>query len=101
MNERLLELALRKQRLQLRSIALREQWAGHAAGLRPLLDGADRVGDGVRWLRGHPQILIAGAVALLVARPKAVWRWGRRGLAGWEVWRQANHWLRRRLGTAT
>ncbi|QDX82275.1 hypothetical protein B9N43_14105 [Denitratisoma sp. DHT3] len=86
MNQRDLELALRKQRLQLHSAALRHRIAADAAGLAPAFAVADRLGDGLRWLREHPRWVVGGLVALLVARPRAALRWGRRG---WFVWRVA------------
>lgn len=93
MNARLVELALKKQRLQFRSEALRERWQGHARGLCPVFDGVDRLGDGARWLWRHPEVFVATAVALLVARPRAAWRWLRRGFVGWQVWRRGRAWL--------
>lgn len=99
MNADALALALKKQRLQLKSATLREQWIGHAAGLRPLCGGVDRVGDGLRWLRGHPQVVmttgVAASVALLVARPRAMLRWARRGVVVWRAWRTGRNWLAR------
>jgi hypothetical protein len=95
MNADGLALALKKQRLQLKSATLREQWIGHAAGFQPLCNGVDRVGDGVRWLRGHPQALIATGVALLVARPRVMLRWARRGFVAWQAWRKGKDWLSR------
>lgn len=96
-----LALALRKQRLQLRSAQLRQDWLDHAQGVRPLLTGADRVGDGVAWIRRHPQALVAAAVAAAVVRPRGLFRWARRAVAGWQVWRQARRWLQdRRIITA-
>lgn len=90
MNSRAVELALKKQRLQLRSAALRGELAMAATGLAPLFATADRIGEGLRWLREHHQLVVAGLVALLVARPRAALRWGRRG---WFVWQAL-----RRLG---
>ncbi|CAB1367747.1 YqjK family protein [Denitratisoma oestradiolicum] len=83
MNARAIELALKKQRLQLRSAALRGEIAAAAAGMKPLFATVDRIGDGLRWLREHHQWAVAGLVALLAARPRAALRWGRRG---WFVW---------------
>ena len=95
MNSRLLALALKKQRLQFKSASLREQWRGHACGLAPAFDAADHVRAGVGWLRGHPEVSVAVGVALLVARPRAVWRWARRGVVAWQFWRNGQRWLAR------
>jgi hypothetical protein len=88
MNGELVELALKKQRLLIRSAALREQWIVHARGLQPAFSTADQVRDAGRWLAAHPQWLVGGAVALLVARPGAVFRWIRRSIVALGVWRR-------------
>jgi hypothetical protein len=92
--------ALKKQRLQLKSASLRMQWIGHAGGLRPICHGVDQVGEGIRWLRGHPRVLVttgvATGVALLVARPRALLRWAKRSFFAWQAWRKGRNWLARR-----
>lgn len=88
MNPRFVELALRKQRLQLQSAALRNDLARHAAPFVPAFGIADRVRDGFRWLRRHPEAVVAGTVALLVARPRRLFRWARRGVIAWQAWRK-------------
>jgi hypothetical protein len=88
-----IELALRKQRLQLESDFLREQWCAHVAGLEPAFRTGNRIVDGVRWLRRHPPVFVAGAVALLVARPRSVVRWLRRTVVAWRSWRRLRGWL--------
>lgn len=83
-----LELALKKQRLQIAGEALRRDAARHAAGLTPLFTGADVAVEAVRCLRRHPQVVVAAGVALIVARPRRAWRWGRRAFFGWQAWRR-------------
>jgi YqjK-like protein len=90
-----IELALKKQRLQLKSAELRDQWTACAATLKPLCAGADRVRDVGAWLRRHPELPVAAGVALVVARPRALFRWLRRGVSVLLVWRR----LRKRLLT--
>lgn len=87
------ELALRKQRLQLRSAALRDELAGHAAAFAPLFAAGDKVCAGARWLRRNPAATVAVGVALVVARPRAVFRWLRRGVVVWQAWVQTRIWL--------
>jgi len=41
------------------------------------------VRDGWAWLRRHPALPVAALTALVVARPRRVLRWARRG---WFVW---------------
>lgn len=87
-NSRALGLALKKQRLQLASTQLRDEFSRHAAVFVPIFDGADRAVAGARWLRSHPQILLALAAGFLLTRPPGRWRWLRRVFVGWQVWRR-------------
>jgi hypothetical protein len=91
--EQSIELALKKQRLLLKSAALREDWVGYASALKPPCAGADRVRAAGGWLLRHPALLVAGGVAVLVARPRAVFRWVRRAASVFLLWRR----LRNRL----
>jgi hypothetical protein len=95
-NSTTLELALRKQRLQIASESLRAEFGRYAAGLAPAFNAADCAVEGVRWLRRHPQLVVATTVALLVIRPKLAWRWGRRAFVGWQAWRKMRVFLERR-----
>jgi hypothetical protein len=93
MNGRLLELALKKQHLQYQSGALRNHCAAQVRGLQPVFEVVDGVNRGTVWLRRYPYLTVAVGVALLVARPKAAWRWTRRGLFAWQFWRHGAGWL--------
>lgn len=84
----------RREQLLLRSTALRLQFAREAGVLEAPLAVADRVHDGVRWLRGHPEVVLGGAVVVVVLRPRVAWRWAWRGWGAWRLWQG----LRRRLG---
>lgn len=88
-----IEFALKKQRLQLRSAALRAQFAEHAAAFSPLFAAGDKLHDGVLWLRRHPEVAIAAGAALAVVRPRAVFRWARRGALAWQAWGRVHDWL--------
>ncbi len=88
-DQRLFDLALKKQRLQLSSDQLRDRFGLAAHGLAPTLATLDTVGEGLRWLRQRPEIPVALAVAALVARPKTIFRWSRRALLTWQAWRKA------------
>lgn len=81
-----IELALRKQRLVLRSDALREALASDAAPLQPLFTTSDKVVDGIHWLKARPGVVAGIAVAAAILRPGAVFRWGRRGFFAWKAW---------------
>jgi len=90
------ELALKKQRLQIKSAALREELAGHALALAPLFAVGDRLYGGALWLRRHPEVVVAASAVLLVARPRAVFRWARRAAVVWQGWRRVGAWLEAR-----
>jgi hypothetical protein len=84
------ELALKKQLLQLQAASQREALATHVAGLTPLFEGADQIAAGGRWIRHHPEAVAATVVALAAARPgvrRFIWRWGRRSFFAWRLWR--------------
>jgi hypothetical protein len=86
------ELAARCQALQARNAGLRRQLAVDSGVLQTPLALADRVLAGLRWLRLHPQWLLAGAAALLVLRPRRTGRLGRRLWSAWRVWQQVRRW---------
>jgi hypothetical protein len=88
MNQRLLELALKKQRLQLKAATQRQQVAHHLQIWSPAFGAADRVGTAMRWAKSHPEWLVGAGVILLVARPRAVLRWARRGFFFWQSLRR-------------
>ena len=92
-DRRLMELALKKQRLQIESAELRDRLAFNARGLAPAFGVADAVRNGIHWLRHQPVVPLGIAVAVLVARPRAVWRWGRRAFAAWRGLRRARDYL--------
>lgn len=96
MNPRLLALALKKQRLQWEIAAQREQLARYGSGLAPAFGAADRVRDGARWLRRHPEAVAAGIAALVAVRPRVAWRWARRGFFAWQAWRRVREAVDRR-----
>jgi hypothetical protein len=93
MNAKQLELALKKQRLQIQSDHLREQWQAHAQGVAPALGLADQARTGLRWLRRHPSALIGASIAIAAAKPHLLWRWAKRAFFVWQVVRKG-----RRLG---
>jgi hypothetical protein len=90
------ELALRKQRLQFRCADLRAELGRRAAAYEPVFAAGDKVRAGAHWLRRHPEVAVAGVVALLVARPRAAFRWASRGVFAWRAWQRARGWLAER-----
>ncbi len=85
---RLMELALKKQQLQFASEKLRIELQRHARALPPLCSGFDQARAAGHWLKERPAIPVAVAVALIVGRPRFVWRWSRRAFGVWRVWRK-------------
>ncbi len=83
MNAKLIDLALKKQRLQLQSAALRDALAENAGNYKSAFALADRMSRGAAWLRRHPALPVAALVTVLVARPRAVLRLAGRG---WLLW---------------
>ena len=47
-----------------------------------------------RYLKAHPLPVLMVATALVLFKPKGVWRWAQRGLFVWRTWRT----LQARLG---
>lgn len=88
-----IELALRRQRLQLRSAALREALAGQAVVLEAPLAVADRVRDAGRWVVRERGWLLAGVVVVVIVRPRRAWRVLRFGWWLWRAARVARPWL--------
>lgn len=89
MNQRRLELALKKQRLQMQAATQRLQMAQQLQVFAPVFDTLQSVQRVGAWARGHSQWLIVAGVALLVIRPKATVRWLRRGFLAWQMVRRA------------
>ncbi len=87
------ELALRRQRLQSRSAALRASLAEQSVLLEVPLAAADRVHVGARWLYHQRSWLLGGAVVVLVVRPRRAWRMMRFGWWLWHSARRAQTWL--------
>jgi len=96
MNPKLVEIALRKQRLQLRAERQRTELMAGLAAVDVVLDGVDRLRDGIGWLRQHAPAVSTFALVLLVLRPRFTLRWARRAWLGWQLYRR----LRAGLATA-
>ncbi|MBK7684854.1 MAG: YqjK-like family protein [Rhodocyclaceae bacterium] len=88
-----LEIALKKQRLLIKSEQLRNEFGRNGRGIKPAFQVADAGVAGVRWLQRHPEVIIGVAVTLVVAKPKAVLRWSQRAYTGWKTWQQISGFL--------
>ena len=87
MSERLAALALKKQRLLMRSADLRDRMSGHAEGLSPFFLAVDRLRAAGTAIARHPEWVAGAVVLLVVVRPRFVWRWMQRGFVGWRLWK--------------
>lgn len=88
MPDALQDLARRRGALLARSAALRNEFAGSAEVLRAPLDTADRIRDGLHWVRAHPYLLLGGAAAILVARPRRALAFSLKVWGAWRICRQ-------------
>ncbi len=88
MNPKIVELALKKQRLQLQAAAQRVMIMQALESASPAFGVAEKVRTGMRWIKSHPEWLAGIGVALLVARPRAFFRWAKRGFFVWRSLRR-------------
>jgi hypothetical protein len=88
-NPRVVELALRKQRLQMRCEVQRRELERGLRCIDGILDAVDHLRDGARWLRGHAPTVSAAVLVLLVWRPRFTLRWLRRGWLGLSMYHRA------------
>ena len=95
MNHRLLELALKRERLIERCGGQRERLVETSRGLRRLCAAGDRAMAAGRSLRRNPEWVIAASVALAVVRPKRAWRLLKSGFVAWRIWRAIRKYLPR------
>jgi hypothetical protein len=90
---RIAALRLRQQQLVMRSAEQRVEFARAWRQIEAPMALADRVRSGWLWLRAHPELPLAAALACAVLRPRRAWRWGRRLWWLWRRWQQAQRWL--------
>lgn len=88
MSQKLVELALKKQRLQLKAAAQRVMILHALESASPAFGVAEKLRSAARWAKSHPEWLVGAGVVLLVARPRAFFRWARRGFFVWQTLRR-------------
>jgi len=96
MNEKALALAMRHGALKARIEEQRRALARHVAPLESALARGDVALQGVNWLKHHPAAIVAAVAAAVILRPKAAWRWAKRGFFVWRGWQAIRQTL---LGT--
>ena len=89
MDSRHIELALRKQKLQLRAEAQRTDIAQRLAGIDGALDRVDSLRDNLAWAKDKIPLLSVALLVVLAAKPKLTLRLAKRAWVGWQLVRQA------------
>jgi hypothetical protein len=91
MNPKLVEFALKKQRLQIRAESQRADMMRRLEGVESTLNLVDRLtdyaSDTLRRARENALLLIAGAALIILLRPRRAFRLVRRVWLGWLVYR--------------
>lgn len=97
MDERLIELYVQRGRLRERIGVQRGQLARELAPLSSRLQLLDHAAIVLRqaqlWLATHPMLVTAVAVAVVVWRPRSVWRTVRWGYSTWRNWARMRTWF--------
>ena len=89
MNPRQIDLALRKQRLQMRADAQRTDLTRRLAGIDGALDRVDSLRDNLAWAKDKIPLLSVALLVVLAAKPKLALRLAKRAWVGWLLVRQA------------
>ena len=89
MDPRQVELALRKQKLQLRAEAQRADITHRLAGIDGALDRVDSLRDQLAWAKDKVPLLSVALIVVLAAKPRLTLRLAKRAWVGWLLVRQA------------
>ncbi len=81
------ELRDKRARLVARAVLERERFSAQLDAWRAPLALADKGIAAGRYLRRHPQWLVAIAVVIALIRPRRAFAWARRGFVVWRTWR--------------
>ena len=82
MDSRHIELALRKQKLQLRAEAQRTDIAQRLAGIDGALDRVDSLRDNLAWAKDKIPLLSVALLVVLAAKPRLTLRLAKRAWVG-------------------
>ena len=88
------EIRARRAELMARAAVERERISVQLRAWEAPLAIVDSGVAAARYLRRHPQWLIAAAVVLAVLRPRRAVAWARNGLIAWRAWRWVSNSLR-------
>jgi hypothetical protein len=89
MDSRDIELALRKQKLQMRAEAQRADITRRLAGIDGALDRVDSLRDHLAWAKDKVPLLSVALLVVLAAKPRLTLRLAKRAWVGWLLVRQA------------
>ena len=89
MDSRQIDLALRKQKLQMQAAAQRTDMTRRLAGIDGTLDRLDSVRDNLAWAKDKIPVLSVALIVVLAAKPKLTLRLAKRAWVGWLLVRQA------------
>lgn len=88
MNDRLFELALRRERLIAQAAQQRTTLAQSVQAWRVPLALADQGVAALRYLKQHPAWLVGGVGVVVVLRRRNAGKWLRRGWVAWNIVRR-------------
>lgn len=86
MNQQLIDLALKRERLLERVAAQRERFAASTGGVRALCQAGDRAVAAGRKIRENPHWVVFGVMVLVLIRPRRAWRLAKTGVFVWRAW---------------
>lgn len=89
MDPRQIDLALRKQKLQMRADAQRTDITQRLAGIDGALDRVDSLRDHLAWAKDKIPVLSVALLVVLAAKPRLTLRLAKRAWVGWLLVRQA------------
>ena len=89
MDSRQIDLALRKQKLQMRADAQRTDLTRRLAGIDGALDRVDSLRDNLAWAKDKIPLLSVALIVVLAAKPRLTLRLAKRAWVGWLLVRQA------------
>ena len=89
MDSRQIDLALRKQKLQMRADAQRTDLTRRLAGIDGALDRVDSLRDHLAWAKDKIPVLSVALLVVLAAKPRLTLRLAKRAWVGWLLVRQA------------
>jgi len=85
MNNTLISLAERRERLVAQAAAQRVQLAQNIDPLRSPLARADQGLAALRYIKRHPALMVGGGILLATLRLGRIGKWLRRGWVGWQM----------------